>query len=53
MHLHEVIELLTNSIAVPYKVVQMVLGVASIFIEATSDNLSEHEIMGGGDEEGL
>ena len=48
MSLHEVVELFTNSIAVPYEVVQMVLSFASIFIEATSDNLSEHEIMGGG-----
>ena len=53
MSLHKVIELLTNSIAMPYKVIQTVLGIASIFIEAVSDNLSKHEIMGGGDEEGL
>ena len=53
MSLHEVVELLVNSIAVPYEVVQMVLSVASIFIEAMSDNLPEREIMGGGDEEGL
>ena len=38
-----------NTIVVPYKVVQT----ASIFVEATSDNLSEREIMDGGDEEGL
>ena len=53
MSLPEVIKLLTNSIAMPYKVVQTVLGIASIFIEAASDNLSKCEIMGGGDEEGL
>ena len=53
MSLHEVVELLTNSIAVPYEVVQTVLSVTSIFIEATSDKLSERKIMGGGDEEGL
>ena len=53
MSLHEVIELFTNSIVAPYEVVQMALSVAPIFIEATIDNLSEHEIMGGGDEEGL
>ena len=53
MSLHKVIELSANLIAVPYEAVQMVLSVASIFIEAMSDNLSEHEIMGGGDEEGL
>ena len=53
MSLHEVIELLANSIAMLHEVVQTVLSVASIFIEATSDNLSECEIMGGGDEEGL
>ena len=53
MGLHEVIKLLANLIAVPYEVVQMVLGVVSIFIEAASDNLSEHEIMGSGDEEEL
>ena len=53
MSLHEVIELFANSIVVPHEVVQTVLSVASIFIEATSDNLSEREIMGGWDEEGL
>ena len=53
MSLHEVVELFVNLIAVPYEVIQMVLSVASIFVEATSDNLSEREIMGGGDEEGL
>ena len=53
MSLHEVIELLTNSIVMPHEVVQMALSIASIFIEAAGDNLSEHEIMGGGDEEGL
>ena len=31
----------------------MALSVTSIFVEAASDNLSECEIMGGGDEEGL
>ena len=53
MSFHEVIELLVNSIVAPYEVIQTVLGVASIFIEAMSDNLSKGEIMGGGDEEGL
>ena len=53
MSLHEVVELFTNLIAVPYKVVQMALSIALIFVEAMSDNLSECEIMGGGDEEGL
>ena len=50
MSLHEVVELFMNLIVAPYEVVQMVLSVMPIFIEATSDNLSEHEIMGGGDE---
>ena len=53
MGLHKVIELFANSIVAPYEVVQMVPSVAPIFIEATTDNLSEHEVMGGGDEEGL
>ena len=53
MSLHEVIKLLANSIATLHEVIQMALSVASIFIEAASNNLSEHEIMGGGDEEGL
>ena len=53
MSLHEVIELLVNLIAAPYEVVQTMLGIASIFLEAMSDNLSKCEIMGGGDEEGL
>ena len=50
MSLHEVIKLFVNPIAVPYEVVQMALSIALIFVEATSDNLSECEIMGGGDE---
>ena len=53
MGLHEVIELLANLITAPYKVVQMVLSVASIFIETTADNLPKREVMGSGDEEGL
>ena len=53
MSLHEVVELFANPIVAPYEVIQMVLSVASIFIEAMSDNLSECEIMGGGDKEGL
>ena len=53
MSLHEVIELLTNLIMTLHEVIQMALSVTSIFIEAVSDNLSEHEIVGGGDEEGL
>ena len=53
MSLHKVIELLTNSITMLHEVIQMALSIASIFIEAASDNLSEHKIMGGGDEEGL
>ena len=53
MSLHEVVELFANPIATPYEVIQTVLSVVSIFIEAMSDNLSEREIMGGGDEEGL
>ena len=53
MGLHEVIELLANLITVPYKVVQTVLSVAPIFVEATADNLSKREVMGSGDEEGL
>ena len=53
MSLHKVIELLANLIVAPYEVIQTVLGVASIFIEAMSDNLSKREIMGGGHEEGL
>ena len=53
MGLQEVIELFANSIMVPYEVVQMVLSVTPIFVEAMTDNLSEREVMGGGDEEGL
>ena len=53
MSLYEVIELFANSIVAPYEVVQMALSVTPIFVEAMSDNLSEHEIMGGGDEEGF
>ena len=53
MSLHEVIQLLTDSTVMLHEVVQMALSVASIFIEAMSDNLSECEIIGGGDEEGL
>ena len=53
MSLHEVIELLVNLIAASYEVIQTVLSVASIFIEATRDNLSERKIMGGGAEEGF
>ena len=53
MSLHKVIKLFTNSIVVPYEVVQMVLSIMLIFVETMSDNLSEREIMGGGDEEGL
>ena len=53
MGLHEVIELFTNTITVPYEVIQMVLSVAPIFIEATADNLSKREVMGSGDEEGF
>ena len=39
-----------TSIMVIHKVIQMALSIAPIFVEATSDNLSECEIMGGGDE---
>ena len=53
MSLHEVMELFADSIVVPYEVVQTVLSVVPIFVEAMTDNLSEHEVMGGGDEEGL
>ena len=53
MSLHEVIELFANMIMVPYEVVQMVLSIAPIFVEAMADNLSEHEVMGSGDKEGL
>ena len=53
MSFHEVIKLFTNSIAVPYEVIQTVLSISPIFVEAMSDDLSEREIMGGGDEEGL
>ena len=53
MGLHEVIELLANSIMVPYEVVQMVLSVAPIFIETMADNLPKCEVMGSGDKEGL
>ena len=53
MSFHEVVELFVNPIAVPYEVVQMALSVALIFVEAMSNNLSECEIMSGGDEEGL
>ena len=50
MSLHEVMELFANPISAPYEVIQMALSIVSIFIEAMSDNLSECEIMGGGDE---
>ena len=53
MGLHEVIELFMNMITAPYEVIQMVLSVASIFVEAMADNLFKHEVMGSGDEEGL
>ena len=53
MSLHEVVELFTNPIAAPYEVIQTVLSIVPIFVEAMSNNLSECEIMGGGDEEGL
>ena len=53
MGLHEVIELLANSITAPYEVVQMVLSIAPIFIETTADNLPKREVMGSGDEERL
>ena len=53
MSLQEANELLANLIEMLHEVVQMALSVASIFIEAVSDNLSEREIMGGGNEEGL
>ena len=53
MGLHEVIELFANSIMVPYEVIQTVLSVAPIFVVATADNLSKHQVMGSGDEEGL
>ena len=53
MGLYEVIELFANSIMAPYEVVQMVLSVASIFVEAMANNLSKREVMGSGDEEGL
>ena len=53
MGLHEVIELLVNSITAPYEVVQMMLSVAPIFIETMANNLPKHEVMGSGDEEGL
>ena len=53
MGLLEVIELFANSIMVPYEVIQTVLSVAPIFIEATADNISKCEVMGSGDEEGL
>ena len=53
MGLHEVIELFANTITMPYEVVQMVLSVTPIFVEATADNLSKHEVMGSGGKEGL
>ena len=53
MSLHKVIKLFTKTITVPYEVVQMVLSVAPIFVEATADNLPKREVMGSGDEEGL
>ena len=53
MGLHEVIELFSNLIMMPYEVVQMVMSVAPIFVEAMANNLSKREVMGSGDEEGL
>ena len=53
MSLHEVIELLANSITTLHEIVLVALSITSIFIEAVSDNLSECEVVGSGDEEGL
>ena len=53
MGLHEVIELFANSITAPYEVIQTVLSITPIFVEATADNLSKRGVMGSGDEEGL
>ena len=53
MGLHEAIELLTNLIAMLYKVFQMMFSIASILVEAPRDDLSESEVMDGGNEEGL
>ena len=53
MGLHEVIELLANSVTVRDKILQSVLSVAPIFVEATCDNLPKREVMGSGDKEGL
>ena len=44
--LHKVIELFMNTITVPHEVVQMVLSVTPIFIEAMADNLSKREGLG-------
>ena len=53
MALHEVIELLANSIMVRYEVVQTVLNITPIFVETMADNLPKCEVMASGDEEGV
>ena len=50
MGLHEVIELLANSIMAHYEVVQTVLSITPIFVETTANNLPKCEVMGSGDE---
>ena len=41
---HEVIELFANTITAPYEVVQMVLSITPIFVEAMANNLSKCEV---------
>ena len=53
MGLYEVIELLPNMITASHKVIQTVLSIAPIFVEAMGDDLPKCEVMGSGDEEGL
>ena len=46
-------ELLANSITMCDKIIQPVLSVAPIFVQATCHDLPEQEVMGGWDQEGL
>ena len=50
---HQAIELLSNSIAVCDEIVQPMLNVTPIFIQAPCHDLPEREAMGGRDQEGL
>ena len=53
MGLYEVIELLVNSVMAHDEIVQSVLSVALIFIQAMHNNLPKQEVMGSRHKEGL